>query len=546
MRSVTSRRPAHRDILTGKEEMSKVRIGLLPVALTLLLLGVPAVATAQRPQLLSAQTSQALMQRLRPTLSTASDIQTLNQQIGPYLSRQSTQAKASTAFPGVYYGLADAQGTYFYCNTSSCPSGTATYATCPTYNAPCSVPLQGYGVAGGNQNSAYTTLKSAVGPQFVVQRFFIPYDAIESANSSGACGFSNALANGWYEGPGNTGRYHPSAEAWSTLYAGLQTAAADGVVPLVSISAAPDSVASGEPLAPDPSIKQQYNDYLCGVQGIMNALAGTPFSVHNWEAFNEPDVTVTYNGHDNVNGTTCSEFFNGNQDGAAKAACIWRLGDYLISTGAAGHATDNVAAGGLSWPSTHYFDAYVKLLKAQNNQTKAWSVHDYGDVGAAAFEPPNSLAFQLVNFDQDLARQYPNGPAPIWLTEVSNDLTSNTTSYNGHTTLPCTTLHEADNNPGGQPTLGACNDGFPSAQTSAANMWLALPADAAASGGVPVSMELWYGFQPPVAPSNSGFDAGLVAPDGALRLSYCVLAGFNASACDGSSHEAQDYSSPGG
>jgi hypothetical protein len=435
----------------------------------------------------------------------------------------------------VSYGISDAPGAF---------------ASCPTFNTPCSSPG---GVGGFWRSPQFAALTSGPRPLARV-RLPVTYDAVATWNGSG-CALSDAYLHPYTD---QGGRGHPAGQSWYDLLYGLQAAYDDGIQPLVVIdgytqaSAAKSyvgSAAQGSPGEPDPTTTSGYWDFYCGIRGILNGIAAhLPVYEwpHQWEAWNEPNGGCTYLNNsctaavcahvneppsDGTGTGTCSATARGDSScaigssdsGAAKAGCLWiEARNTIVQYG--GHAGDEVAAGTFSFPSTGYLTSYVHLLDNEGYHPGTWSVHDYADPTASGWLQ-SAQADELQAFDTALGQDTAGIANQLWVTESGVLLTDRDRRYGPHDSIPC---------PAGSPasaagTLGACIDGAESAQVTATEGFFDL---ANVTGGPPVTALYWFQWQG----ATSAWDSGLLDASGRPRASYCVWAGEAPSTCNGDPH----------
>jgi hypothetical protein len=445
-----------------------------------------------------------------------------------------TGAAAPSAAEATTYGIADAEGTF---------------ASCSSYDYPCSA-----GSVGGYWSNAWFQLLygSSSAHTLGSVRLFVDYDAVYAWNgstTSPGCVYSNPLQYSWQD---QSGSNHPAGQSWYDLFYGLQEAAADHLTPLVSIGGYGSIHAnSWDPATPDPTTVSGYWQYYCGVAGIVSAInywnsngaipaAGVP---HEWEAFNEPDGTSTYNGNANSEDWNCDTSNNGNVDGAGKAACDWIIAHNTIHA-YSGHSTDTVAAGVFHAPSGatgscityNYMCAYANMLVSQGYYPPTWAVHDYNDVTASTIN--GSTHPLLKSFDSALYADTAQTASSIWVTEAATRLDDPDRTYNGQGVNCAATPGDTDNNGG---TLGACVDENAYAQTTAAQNFFTLP-DVYTYGGAPIPVTQIFWYQ--LIGNSIGWDSGMWDGNSSGRAPYCVWYGINASNCTGNAADAWTANPP--
>ena len=460
----------------------------------------------------------------------------------------------------VSFGIADAPSTCGQWHANSCARWSYGFAS-----------YYDDGAAG-----AFTRLREALPLGYV--RLSAPYDAVYDFNPvANDCRWSadyTSHASAPYPGGGGPG------SAWFRLAQELRDARAVGLKPLVVLTSATrvGQQQDGDPATPDPTAAGwggvraittiAGSDYRCGVQGLAYLTHAQGLRVAEWEAWNEPDGSSSYNGalvgacgavpngcggiYD-AGGPLCGDSTYA-QCGPLEAAGLYALLSSTLAQlqGRYGWQVPPIGAGTPSWPSTAYFDAYLRQLTSVIGRWPEYlAYHDYADVTSRGFA--NSLAFSKHVHDVYAAagRRQPS----LWITEAGVVLTDTDGSYDGK---PVTC---ANGEPDDDATLGACVDGNPSAQQEGASDFLKLASAGSFSPGQ-ITQLFWYQLQP--ANESTGWDSGLLAPprpvphawaqrspDGVygsgsgfsgLRPSYCVLARVDGSSCSASPVEASAWS----
>lgn len=421
---------------------------------------------------------------------------------------------------GVTYGIGDAPGWFARCTTGTSDCCDATAGTCRI--------SQTRGYFDNPRFLALTTPASAHRVREV--RLFVEYDAAQEWNGSTTapgCTYSRALQQPWTDAYGT----EPAGESLSELIAGVIEARADGLEPVVAIAGYPFHFARpawDEP-TPDPTTIGGYWAYRCGVQGILGALARLPSweQPHAWEAMNEPDGFRIFKSTTAPQATSCAVSAGGQPDGAAKAACDEVLASQVIH-GFAGHHDDTVMAGTFQHLKTDYLAAYAAQIdrqmggSGQEPYPATWSAHDYRDVDQAW---DGTRATALAEFDRALARDTGGRARSLWITEAGTVLTSRVKAG----ACPAVGVDAAG-------TLGACVNGSPGRQTTAAAAFLSLPSVASA---VPITHLFWYQFE-----SAPDWDSGLLDTAGQPRAAYCAFLGYGL--CNGSPSAPSGASMPAG
>ena len=274
----------------------------------------------------------------------------------------------------------------------------------------------------------------------------------------------------------------------------------------------------GQPLIPTDQ------DYICGLQALIRATTASGLHVPAWEAFNEPDSHVIPVNSHGVSGPQ---------------AAAWFYSDAVVARAAAGPAdsSDTLVAGAFNGATLNpnkqlYAREYIDYLtEALNIWPDTWSFHPYDDITASYDTPQTANTRQLAAY---IAARYSGRTQPqLWLTEAAISLRTTTTTYAG-SAVNCPAADPDETN-----QLGGCVDGNPVAQANGARAFLSLPVSASAFPGQ-ITREYWYEFR-----TATNWDSGLLAPDGALRQSYCVLASLPPTACDSTAHEHSDYTDYG-
>lgn len=311
---------------------------------------------------------------------------------------------------------------------------------------------------------------------FSYARYFVPWDALETSNSDSHsnpnCVNSQANLDG--------------ASAWNNLLAALRAGNADGLEPLVVLTAGTKDHA--------PEIPTD-NDYYCGLYSLMSATSYSGLHVPNWEVFNEPD-NYAFPGPNKFNHTSPAE----------EAADFYEDAWYARNSAGADKvdANDGLIAGSFNYGSVgpgccSYIDAYLAELQTIasgfGNPT-AIAGHPYNDVTQAHANGSNF--YDTMNLRRGMKSYGFGNTTPIWGTESGDWLDG---------------------------PVDGTTDGNPSYQAPAATAFLYLPNP---NNYLNVQRVYWYGY----VPSNN-FDSMLADVTGNGRESYCVLFGQPATNCQG-------------
>jgi hypothetical protein len=415
------------------------------------------------------------------------------------------------------------------------------FAKCRVNRYPCPVgELSGWGVPGSFANGSFATLKSALPLRQV--RFVVPYDALSQFQGNSCTTSSTYFATG--------------GAAWNDLLNELAQAKADGLTPEVALAGGGGGF--GVPGAPIPvygtagdrvhALTLAGQDYRCGVEALMNDTAAQDLPVAEWEAWNEPDTNVNYNGPlpnactsadspcagtYNDGGYVCGSLDN--RCGALEAAALWNIAE-RVATADAGlpgfPKTIQVAAGAFGagpvnrkiTTSWNYVNEYMTEVDRYFAPPKVVSLHPNNDISASGrLGTPTTTDTQAVIA---YLNSVLSAPPKIWITEASGNLADPATTYAGE---PATCTSAAPGNDG--PNLGACLNGNGAAQAAGARGFLAL-------GALPqVTRVFWYQFLlQSYSDSAFGlpdFDSALLDASGTPRPSYCVLVSRALTHCRG-------------
>jgi hypothetical protein len=357
-----------------------------------------------------------------------------------------------------------------------------------------------------NNNLFYNkTNNTGLEPQvpLTTVRFFVPWDAFGTANSSGQC-------------IDNTSSTYTTAQlnAQAQLYYSLEAASPsyDNLDVLIVLNGGNLTV-SGDTAQPTDS------QYQCGFIYLANAVRnswGYASFAHEYEIYNEPDEPPA-----SMCASTAAEYYID-----AEAMDNYLGGaDSLIAGGFGDKAMEEYTeCGGGVFVSDYLQDVlndyyswctYYGLC----HYPAALSGHPYDDPDAS-YSSGNVTTQTSWLVSQ--ANYYTDGEfatLPIWLTETAVWLTnihpSSCQAGSGHSDVD-----SVDNN-----TFAACVDDSPIHQATAAGGWLNL------ANVSQVARVYYYEFQ-----AGYNWDSALVAPDGARRPSYCMLIhadGGSASSCAG-------------
>lgn len=459
---------------------------------------------------------------------------------------------AAVSISGIDLGTADAPskcGGSWYADSSS--------------DERCSNWTYGFASYYSNGLTDYTNLLQSMPVSDV--RFFVPYNAVfyyDTATSS--CQFSPALTS-------SAGRQIAGQEYW-TLFNELQDAQADGLLPIIvfdkgTTSALPpagtqtgNSTGGGTlPAVPRPEYATDAEDYQCGVEGIIGALANNNLAPTRYEAWNEPDSDceyLTYGGggcDPNANGAACTTGTPGTGgSGADHAADLFAM---AIAADITENRSDQIAAGTFTHPSTAYFNDYQCWLGHEGYYPTRYSYHDYVDVSSYSAVGADPAG---VNFDKDLYQTFAQAGKTqplVWITEAAADLTSSSPTYSNGNSVTCDNGQASDAN-----KLGCVVNYNPANQQTDAGNFLNLPADTSYTSKQVVKA-LWYQLQP--ANGSTGSDSGMLdppsptvgysqlAPNGLYgsntsasgrRLSFCVLSRQTSANCSSDTIGAGDWS----
>lgn len=349
-----------------------------------------------------------------------------------------------------------------------------------------------------NETPVFSRLQT--GLRMKLAGIYVPYDAVQTSNSSGSgCVDDEAASVSPYG----------ATPAYQQFYDILVAVEAAGMEPIIAVTTAANPADPPFPDPTDPPTDPHGNaQYRCGLEGLLTQTASWqqsarwPDAVTQWEAFNEPDVANGYQGTGPRVGCGAAAGVGVAINGAGRAACIWEIAEQVDR--ALGRS-DEIAAGSFNFasaaaPKLTYVKAYVATLQADHAALGValpfyWAFHPYDDLidsgGCTAIGATGCGSTNLRNFADYLSGLEPS--YEIWLSELADPLD--------------------DPSQRGAPNP---TDGDPLRQATAAEDFLNLP-----RASPHVTEELWYELHPFL---GDAWDSGLLDAAQRPRASYCVLA----------------------